>query len=200
MPGEGTCSQCGAPCCIRCVPDVTWRRRVRCPRCRTSQEVREAPEQLQALYRDLWCGPLVLGVGAGLFSLPVTAAMGGLQLMLIGFVVCCMPFFLLSLVLGLTRSLTAAWISFAVEMSLPALLPSDTVLGLGLWLLASVVPMITALEIRKIRRLEALLEAHGMGARTRPGLRSGMSRPRATQGTTPLTAGGTLMGLRSTGR
>jgi hypothetical protein len=168
MPIAGTCSRCGAFYCIRCVPDAALLKQAICPRCKETQAVREAPEKLRGLYRDLWLSPLIMGVLIG--ALPgllwlISQEPKAMGIAILGVVVS-LPFFLGAFLIGVTRSLTVAWIGFGIELLGLAVM----LLGGGgcCVLLIAAVPLMTMIQIRKIQELEALLRAQPAGQAPRP--------------------------------
>lgn len=156
-PGS-TCRQCNASYCARCLPEAA--KAALCATCNTAIAVREAPEKLRGLFQQLWISPLVMGLAivVGMFALGASrgrdsdAIMGGIM-----GAVASSPFFLMALIIAWTKSTTAAWIGFALELLV--LLP--LVLGGGLCVapVALIVAIMTVFQIRKIEELRALLRA-----------------------------------------
>jgi hypothetical protein len=134
-----------------------------CPSCSTTLAVREAPEKLQRLYRELWLSPLIMGLGV---SIPITVFVS-LENLVLGVVLGLLagfPFFLLTLIIAVNRSATAGWVVFVLELLVSLFLltsgGSVSIISILFGAVAATVALLTVLQILKIRELEALVSAH----------------------------------------
>lgn len=174
------CGPCGAFYCKRCLP--TGARPGLCLRCNTAQAVREAPEQLRRLFRELWFTPLIMGMAVALlFTLLGLASTTSQEVMGIALVgtVASTPFLLLALIIALTRSTAMAWLSFVIELMvlLVILLGELTMVSVVFLALAALIPLMTMFQIFKIKELQALQRMHPAGgAPARAAERSGPAR------------------------
>jgi hypothetical protein len=159
LPAAGTCSRCGAFYCIRCVPEAAQVKQAMCPRCQSTQAVREAPEKIRGLFRELWISPLVMGVGVLLSFVALGLSGRGAEMIggaVIG-VIASLPFFVVALLLGLTRSIAVAWVGFVLELLMLLMMLLG---GVSCFVLVmAIVPVMTVLQISKVRELQALLKA-----------------------------------------
>jgi hypothetical protein len=154
------CRQCSAFYCARCLPEDA--QATLCASCNTAGLVREAPEKLRGLFQQLWLSPLIMGVAILLVVLFLGGARGSESGLFLGGVFGTFagsPFFVMALIIALTRSTTAAWFGFALELL--ALVVLALTGGLCIAVVALIVPFMTVSQIRKIEALQALLRAHG---------------------------------------
>lgn len=178
-----TCRQCSAFYCAHCLPEDS--RPVLCLPCNTPLAVQEAPEKLRSLFRELWISPLVMGFGVFVGTIALLFGMSGGHpaAFILGAIpagIASLPFVVVSFLVARSRSIAAAWIGFGFELMLLALLfqflliemtvvaPSLALLERLLSLLlpflmvlgATIVPMMTIVQIYKVRELRALLRVH----------------------------------------
>lgn len=152
------CRQCSAFYCARCLPEDA--QAALCASCNTALAVREAPEKLRGLFRQLWLSPLIMGLAILLAVFVLGTSLGRESDALMSVVAGAFagsPFFVMALVIALTRSTTAAWLGFSLELL--ALLALALSGGLCFAVVALIVPFMTVSQIRKIEELRALLRA-----------------------------------------
>lgn len=164
-----TCRQCGARYCTRCLSGAF--KQVLCTGCNTSLALREAPEVLRRLFRELWITPSLVGTVIAMISIKMTG-MSDQGMLIPGILGICLslPFLLLAHIIRRHRSLTAAWFTFGLEVLLPLLifLVGLFEAGFNLFLLvfvavAAIIPIMTVAQIFKIKDLQALQRAHSGG-------------------------------------
>jgi hypothetical protein len=148
------CRQCSAFYCPRCVPADG--KRALCLSCNTTLAVREAPEKLRTLFRELWISPLIMGLTVLAVILVLIATSHPMVGIVFGLMASA-PFFLLALVIALARSIAAAWIGFALELLCLLFMLGG---GLGIFtFVAAIIPLMTVFQIVKTQELLALLKA-----------------------------------------
>jgi len=157
------CRQCSDFYCGRCLLDGA--RPELCLRCNAALAVREAPEKLRKLYRELWITPLIVGVGLLLLTTAGALFSGGMGVVIVTGLLITAPFFVVAAIIGLTRSLGAAWLVFVFEVLIALWMFQDGSLIFGA--VAALIPLLTVYDIFKIQNLEALVKAHVAGAAAR---------------------------------
>lgn len=154
------CRQCSDFYCGPCLPDGA--RPALCLPCNAALAAREAPEKLRKLYRELWITPLIVGVGLLLLTAAGALFSGGMGVVIVTGLLFSAPFFVVAAIIGLTRSLAAAWLVFVFEVLIALWMLQDSSLLFGA--VAALIPLLTVYDIFKIQNLEALRKAH-VGAR-----------------------------------
>jgi len=150
------CRQCSDFYCDRCLPGGA--RPALCLRCNAALAVREAPEKLRKLYRELWLTPLIVGVGLLLLTTAGALFSGGMGVVIVTGLLISAPFFVVAAIIGLTRSLAAAWLVFVFEVLIALWMFQGGSLIFGA--VAALIPLLTVYDIFKIQNLEALRKAH----------------------------------------
>ncbi|WP_375771000.1 hypothetical protein NR798_08890 [Archangium gephyra] len=158
LPVAGTCGSCGTFYCIECVPDAATRTSTLCPDCEVSREVREAPERIDAILRELSSSLVVLAILVMGFWLVAALHFQENPRLLFVFLeglLIALPFGLSAALIRTKRRMWAVWLGFVFETAVMGILLLSSFVLAAVALFAMLYTLSRIFTLQELLKLQA---------------------------------------------